>query len=141
VFRIGGNIFYNRKNKIPMKITEFKRYGIGLIAEFCEIPNGFPNQGENGGSGSGNGSCVSSCGGDCNGNGDSDCGINNSDNRSGDDGGGDDGGCGDCGSVSRVDGGSSNDNMAALVAMATATSGNDGSGNDGSNDDGGSGVQ
>jgi hypothetical protein len=25
VFRIGGNTFYNQKNKIPMKIPEFKR--------------------------------------------------------------------------------------------------------------------
>jgi hypothetical protein len=44
VFRIGGNTFYDRKNKILMKIPEFKRSGIGLIAEFCGIPNGFPNQ-------------------------------------------------------------------------------------------------
>jgi hypothetical protein len=43
VFRIGGNTFYNRKNKIPMKIPELKRSGIGLIAEFRGIPNGFPN--------------------------------------------------------------------------------------------------
>jgi hypothetical protein len=43
VFRIGGNTFYDRKNKIPMKILEFKRSGIGLVAEFCGIPNGFPN--------------------------------------------------------------------------------------------------
>jgi hypothetical protein len=28
-----------------MKIPEFKRSGIGLIAEFRGIPNGFPNQG------------------------------------------------------------------------------------------------
>jgi hypothetical protein len=28
-----------------MKILEFKRSGIGLIAEFRRIPNGFPNQG------------------------------------------------------------------------------------------------
>jgi hypothetical protein len=45
VFRIGGNTFYNRKNKIPMKIPEFKRSGIRLIMEFCRIPNRFPNQG------------------------------------------------------------------------------------------------
>jgi hypothetical protein len=44
VFRIGGNTFYNRKNKILMKILEFKRSRIGLIMEFCGIPNGFPNQ-------------------------------------------------------------------------------------------------
>ncbi len=43
VFRIGGNAFYDRKNKIPMKIPKFKRSRIGLIAEFCRIPNGFPN--------------------------------------------------------------------------------------------------
>jgi hypothetical protein len=46
VFRIGGNTFYHRKNKIPMKIPEFKRSGIGLIMEFHKIPNGFPNQAE-----------------------------------------------------------------------------------------------
>jgi hypothetical protein len=44
VFRIGGNTFYDWKNKIPMKIPEFKRSGIGLIAEFHGILNGFPNQ-------------------------------------------------------------------------------------------------
>jgi hypothetical protein len=44
VFRIGGNIFYDRKNKIPMKILEFKRSGIGLIAGFCGILNGFSIQ-------------------------------------------------------------------------------------------------
>jgi hypothetical protein len=44
MFRISKNTFYNQKNKIPMKILEFKRSGIGLIAEFCGIPNGFPNQ-------------------------------------------------------------------------------------------------
>jgi hypothetical protein len=44
VFRIGRNTCYNQENKIPMKITEFKRSGIGLIAEFRWIPNGFPNQ-------------------------------------------------------------------------------------------------
>jgi hypothetical protein len=45
VFRIGGNTFYDWKNKVPMKIPEFKRSGIGLILEFRGIPNGFPNQG------------------------------------------------------------------------------------------------
>jgi hypothetical protein len=45
VFRIGGNIFYDQKNKIPMKILELKWSGIWLIVEFCGIPNGFPNQG------------------------------------------------------------------------------------------------
>ncbi len=44
VFRIGGNTFYYRKNKIPINIPEFKRSRIGLIAEFHEISNGFPNQ-------------------------------------------------------------------------------------------------
>jgi hypothetical protein len=44
VFRIGGNTFFGWKKKIPMKIPEFKRFGIGLIAEFRRIPNGFPNQ-------------------------------------------------------------------------------------------------
>ncbi len=32
------------EKKNSMKIPEFKRSGIGLIAEFCGIPNGFPNQ-------------------------------------------------------------------------------------------------
>jgi hypothetical protein len=45
VFRIGGNTFYNRKNKFLMKIPGFKRSGIGLILEFHGIPNGFPNKG------------------------------------------------------------------------------------------------
>ncbi len=44
MFRIGGNTFYDWKNKILIKIPEFKRSGIGLIAEFRGIPNGFPNQ-------------------------------------------------------------------------------------------------
>jgi hypothetical protein len=44
-FRIGGNTFYDRKNKIPMKIPESKRSEIGIIAEFRGIPNGFPNLG------------------------------------------------------------------------------------------------
>jgi hypothetical protein len=47
MFRIGGNTFYDQKNKIPMKIPEFKRSGIGLIAEFHGISNGFPNQAYN----------------------------------------------------------------------------------------------
>jgi hypothetical protein len=42
-FRIGGNTFYNWKKTISMKIPEFKRSGIGLIAEFHGIPNRFPN--------------------------------------------------------------------------------------------------
>jgi hypothetical protein len=44
VFGIGGNTFYDQKFKIPMKIPEFKGSGIGLIAEFCGILNGFLNQ-------------------------------------------------------------------------------------------------
>jgi hypothetical protein len=44
MFRIGGNTFHDRKNKIPMKILEFIRSGDGLIAEFRRIPNGFHNQ-------------------------------------------------------------------------------------------------
>jgi hypothetical protein len=31
-----------------MKVPEFKRSGIGLIVEFCGIPNGFPNLGAQG---------------------------------------------------------------------------------------------
>jgi hypothetical protein len=45
VFKIGRNPFYNRKNKIPMKIPESKRSKIGRIVEFRGIPIGFPNQG------------------------------------------------------------------------------------------------
>jgi hypothetical protein len=44
VFRIGGNTFYDGKNKIPIIIPEFKRSRIGLIMEFNGIPNEFPNQ-------------------------------------------------------------------------------------------------
>ncbi len=44
MFRIRRNTFYDRKNKIPMKIPEFKRSGIRLIAEFRGIPNGFPTK-------------------------------------------------------------------------------------------------
>ncbi len=44
VFQIGGNTFYDRKNKILMVIPEFKRSGAGMIAEFHRIPSGFPNQ-------------------------------------------------------------------------------------------------
>jgi hypothetical protein len=44
MFRIGGNTFYDWKNKILMKIPEFKRSRIGLIAECHGNPNGFPNQ-------------------------------------------------------------------------------------------------
>jgi hypothetical protein len=44
VFRIRGNTFYDRKNKIPLKIPESKRSEIGIIVEFRGIPNGFPNQ-------------------------------------------------------------------------------------------------
>jgi hypothetical protein len=38
------NTFYDQKNKIPMKILEFKRFRIGMIAEFCSIPSWVPNQ-------------------------------------------------------------------------------------------------
>jgi hypothetical protein len=44
VLRIGRKKIYDQKNEIPMKILEFKRSRIGIIAEFCGIPNGFPNQ-------------------------------------------------------------------------------------------------
>jgi hypothetical protein len=44
VFLIGGNTFYDQKNIITMKIPEFERSGIGIIAEFYRILNGFPNQ-------------------------------------------------------------------------------------------------
>ena len=44
VFRIGRNTFYNQKNNIPMKSPEFKRYGIGLIAEFRRIRTDFPTK-------------------------------------------------------------------------------------------------
>ncbi len=46
VLRIGENTFYDLKNKIPMKIPEFTRSEIGIIAEIRKIPSGFPNQGE-----------------------------------------------------------------------------------------------
>jgi hypothetical protein len=39
-----ARIHFTRKNKIPMKIPEFKRSRIGIIAEFRGIPSGFPNQ-------------------------------------------------------------------------------------------------
>jgi hypothetical protein len=45
VLRIGWNKFYDQKNEILMKIPEFKRSGIGIIAEFGRIPSGFLNQG------------------------------------------------------------------------------------------------
>ncbi len=44
VFQIGGNAFYNQKNKIPMKIPGFKKSRIGIIAEFRGFLSGFPNQ-------------------------------------------------------------------------------------------------
>jgi hypothetical protein len=47
VFRIGGNTFYDPKNKIPMKIPESKRSEIGKIAEFHGVPNRFPNLADN----------------------------------------------------------------------------------------------
>ncbi len=39
VLQIGGNTFYDQKNKILMKIPKFKRSGIGIIAEFHGIPS------------------------------------------------------------------------------------------------------
>jgi hypothetical protein len=44
ILQIGGNTFYDRKNKILKRIPEFKRSGIGIIAEFCRNPSRFPNQ-------------------------------------------------------------------------------------------------
>ncbi len=46
MLQIGGNTFYELNNKIPMKILEFKRSGIGIITEFRGISSGFPNQGD-----------------------------------------------------------------------------------------------
>jgi hypothetical protein len=45
VLQIGGNTFYDQKNKIPMKNPEIKRYGIRIIVESRGTLNGFPNQG------------------------------------------------------------------------------------------------
>jgi hypothetical protein len=42
---LAGSHFMIGKIKFPMKIQEFKRSGIGLIAEFRGILNGFPNLG------------------------------------------------------------------------------------------------
>jgi hypothetical protein len=42
---LAGTHFTISEKKIPMKVPEFKRSGIGLIVEFCRILNGFPNQG------------------------------------------------------------------------------------------------
>jgi hypothetical protein len=44
VLQIGGNKFYDQKNKILMTIPEFKRTGNGIIVEFSGIPSGFPNK-------------------------------------------------------------------------------------------------
>ncbi len=44
MFRIGGNTFYNWKNKIPMKKPELKRSRIGLIAESRGIRADFPTK-------------------------------------------------------------------------------------------------
>jgi hypothetical protein len=41
---LAGTHFTIKKNKIPMKILEFKRSGIRIIVEFRGILNGFPNQ-------------------------------------------------------------------------------------------------
>jgi hypothetical protein len=43
VFQIGENKFYDWKKKILIKILVEKRSGLGIIAEFCGIPSGFPN--------------------------------------------------------------------------------------------------
>jgi hypothetical protein len=43
VLRIGGNTFYDGKIKIPMKILEFKRSGIRIIAELrADFPTKIP---------------------------------------------------------------------------------------------------
>jgi hypothetical protein len=42
--QLAGNTFYDRKNKILMKILEFKRYRIRLIVEFYGIPSDFPTK-------------------------------------------------------------------------------------------------
>ncbi len=44
MLQIGRNTFYNWNNEILMKVPEFKRSRIGIIAEFREILRGFPNQ-------------------------------------------------------------------------------------------------
>jgi hypothetical protein len=41
---LAGTHFTIRKNKILMKVPEFKRSKIGFIAEFSGIPNGILNQ-------------------------------------------------------------------------------------------------
>jgi hypothetical protein len=40
VFQICGTTFYNQKYKIPMKIPEFKRSGIGIDSEQVSQPRG-----------------------------------------------------------------------------------------------------
>ena len=45
VLQIDGNKFYFWKNEIPIKILEFKRSRIGIIAEVCGILTRFSNQG------------------------------------------------------------------------------------------------
>jgi hypothetical protein len=45
MLQFSGNIFYNRKNKILIKILAGKRSVIRIIMEFHGIPSGFPNQG------------------------------------------------------------------------------------------------
>jgi hypothetical protein len=44
MLQIVGNTVYNQKNKKLMKIPEFKRSGIGIIAEFGGISSSFPIQ-------------------------------------------------------------------------------------------------
>jgi hypothetical protein len=45
VFWMGGNMFYDRKNKILIKITVGLMYGIKIIAEFRGILCRFPKKG------------------------------------------------------------------------------------------------
>jgi hypothetical protein len=51
VLQIGRNKFYDWKNEILMKIPEFKRSIIRIIAGFRGIPSRFPNQERQGCSG------------------------------------------------------------------------------------------
>ncbi len=45
MFQIGRNKFYDQNIKILIKIQEFKRFRIRIIAEFHRIQSGFLNQG------------------------------------------------------------------------------------------------
>ncbi len=42
--KLAGTKFTIGKNEIPMKNPGVKRPGIRIIAKFCNIPTGFPNQ-------------------------------------------------------------------------------------------------